>query len=169
MTISGMGLVDLLKNKKELIGLEIGCYAGQNANYLLENMNIKELHGVDPYIQYIDWNGGLTCHPEDTAENQANQRLSSYSNFIKHKKTSDDCVTDFENEMFDFIFIDGLHTVDQVLKDCRNYYSKLNPGGIFSGHDYTLITGVNQAVTQFAKEVNKQIQTMPTDSWYWIK
>ena len=71
--------------------------------------------------------------------------------------------------MFDFIFIDGLHTFDQVLKDCRNYYSKLNPGGIFSGHDYTLITGVNQAVTQFAKEVNKQIQTMPTDSWYWIK
>lgn len=169
MTVSGLGLINILKHKKELIGLEIGCYAGQNASYLLGNMDIKELHGVDPYLQYVDWNGGLTCHPGDTAEQQANERLKSYSNFIKHRKTSDDAVTDFEDEMFDFIFIDGLHTFDQVLKDCRNYYSKLKSGGIFSGHDYTLISGVNMAVNQFASEVNKQVQTMPTDSWYWIK
>jgi len=169
MTISGLGLVDLLKDKQELIGLEIGCYAGQNASYLLGNMKIKELHGVDPYLEYVDWNGGLTCHPGDTAEQQANETLRSYSNFIKHRKTSDAAIEDFENEMFDFIFIDGLHTFDQVLKDCRNYYCKLKPGGIFSGHDYTLISAVNQAVNEFAREVNKQIQTMPTDSWYWIK
>jgi len=169
MTVSGLGLVNLLKDKQNLIGLEIGCYAGQNASYLLANMSIKELHGVDPYIPYVDWNGGLTCHSEDTAEQQANERLKLYTNFIKHRKTSDDAVTKFKDETFDFIFIDGLHTYDQVLKDCINYYSKLKNGGIFSGHDYTLIKEVNQAVNDFAKHVNKQINTMQTDSWYWIK
>lgn len=169
MTISGLGLLNLLKDKKDLIGLEIGCYEGKNANNLLENLNIKELHGVDPYQQYVDWNGGLTCHPYDPAEKIANERLSKFSNFIKHKKTSDDAVSDFQDSMFDFIFIDGLHTYEQVLMDCRNYYSKLKPGGIFSGHDFTLITGVNIAVKQFAEEIGKEIKTMETDSWYWIK
>lgn len=169
MNTSAQGLLDLLKNKQDLIGLEIGCYEGKNAKNLLDNLSVKELHGVDPYTQYVDWNGGLTCHPGDLAEHIATQRLQSYSNFIKHRKTSDDAVTDFEDKMFDFIFIDGLHTYDQVLKDCRNYYSKLKPGGIFSGHDYTLIDGVNKSVNQFAKEIGKEIKTMDTDSWYWIK
>jgi hypothetical protein len=169
MNISGLGLFSLLSDKKDLIGLEIGCYEGVNAQYLLDNLSIKQLHGVDPYRQYVDWNGGLTCHPNDPAENIAHQRLHSYSNFIKHRKTSDDAVHDFNDEMFDFIFIDGLHTYEQVLKDCKNYYKKLKPGGIFSGHDYTLIHQVNTAVNEFSKEVKKEVKTMPTDSWYWIK
>jgi predicted O-methyltransferase YrrM len=169
MNISGIGLVNLLKDKQQLIGLEIGCYAGVNASYLLKNLNIKKLHGVDPYIEYIDWNGGVTCQSGDPAEQQANERLKFYTNFIKHKKTSDDAVNQFKDEIFDFIFIDGLHTYEQVLMDCKNYYSKLKPGGIFSGHDYTAISDVNKAVNEFAKQVNKQICTMQTDSWYWIK
>jgi hypothetical protein len=169
MNISGLGLLTLLSDRKNLIGLEIGCYAGVNAQHLLDNLSIKELHGVDPYTQYVDWNGGLTCHSNDPAENIAYQRLHSYSNFVKHRKTSDDAVNDFEDGIFDFIFIDGLHTYEQVLKDCKNYYRKLKLGGIFSGHDYTTIPGVNSAVTEFSREVKKEVKTMPTDSWYWIK
>ena len=169
MNISGYGLVNLLKHKTNLIGLEIGCYAGVNANYLLDNLHIKELHGVDPYVPYVDWNGGLTCHSQDNAEKIAEERLNKYPNFIKHKKTSDDAVGDFEDFKFDFIFIDGLHTYEQVLKDCKNYYSKLKPGGVFSGHDYTNISAVNKAVNEFAKKVNKEIFKIETDSWYLIK
>lgn len=169
MNTSAQGLLNILTNKRDLIGLEIGCYEGKNAKNILDNLLIKELHGVDPYQPYIDWNGGSTCHSGDLAETIATQRLKEFSNFIAHRKTSDDAVIDFEDEMFDFIFIDGLHTYDQVLKDCRNYYSKLKSGGIFSGHDYTLIDGVNKAVNQFAKEIGKEIKTMDTDSWYWIK
>ena len=169
MNISALGLISLLGNKKELIGLEIGCYAGVNAKNLLDNLSIKELHGVDPYTPYVDWNGGLTCYPNDPAERVASERLQPYSNFIKHRKTSDDAVSDFTDEMFDFIFIDGLHTYEQVLKDCQNYYSKLKPGGVFSGHDYTLIAAVKKAVDEFAISSNKQVQLMDTDAWYWIK
>lgn len=169
MSYSGYGLLHLLKDKKELIGLEIGVNSGWNAEFLLSNLNISKLYGIDPYIEYIDWNNLKVCHTEDNSEQIAESRLGKYSNFIKCKKTSDDAINDFQNEMFDFIFIDGLHTYDQVLKDCKNYYSKLKIGGIFSGHDYTLINDVHQAVNQYALEINKNVMTMPSDSWYWVK
>lgn len=36
MAISAIGLTNLLKNNEiPILGLEIGCYAGENASYLL--------------------------------------------------------------------------------------------------------------------------------------
>jgi hypothetical protein len=83
--------------------------------------------------------------------------------------TSDDAVSKFEDESLDFIFVDGLHTYDQVLLDCRNYYPKLKKNGLFCGHDYGTIEEVRRAVDEFAKEVNKEIQFMRQDNWTWIK
>ena len=37
---------------------------------------------------------------------------------------------------FDFIFIDGDHRYSQVVKDVRNSYNVLKPGGILAGHDF---------------------------------
>lgn len=68
-----------------------------------------------------------------------------------------------------FIFIDGLHTYEQVLIDCKNFYSKVKVGGIFAGHDYNTIYDVRRAVDEFAKLQNKDIIQIPTDAWYWIK
>lgn len=50
------------------------------------------------------------------------------------RMTSDDFF--FQNtEMFDIIFIDGLHHADQVLKDVENALKVLNPEGIIVMHD----------------------------------
>ena len=70
---------------------------------------------------------------------------------------------------FDFIFIDGLHTYEQLTKDCHNYYSKVKTGGIFSGHDYQTIPGVNKAVCEFAPTKTDNVLTTECDVWYWYK
>jgi hypothetical protein len=87
-----------------------------------------------------------------------------------YRDLSDNIVDQFEDNSLDFIFIDGLHTYEQVLKDCRNYYSKVKNGGLFSGHDYRVIDAVNKAVNEFSSEVNiNQIYETQVDVWYWFK
>ncbi|KAI8462513.1 MAG: hypothetical protein J3K34DRAFT_447751 [Monoraphidium minutum] len=36
----------------------------------------------------------------------------------------------------DFIYLDGLHTYDTVLKEMHVYWRKVRPGGVMAGHDY---------------------------------
>jgi predicted O-methyltransferase YrrM len=86
-----------------------------------------------------------------------------------HRDFSDNMVNHFEDDSLDFIFIDGLHTYEQVKIDCENYFSKVKSGGVFAGHDYNVIEGVNRAVNEFAAKHGAEVQTCPNDVWYWIK
>lgn len=166
---SGYGLGEMIKNLKDPVGLEIGLAEGFTTRFLMESNDTLTLYGVDPYINYIDWNG-----------NNLNERENVYQQFLENtkqfgdrikliRKFSDDAVSDIEDESLDFIFIDGLHTYDQVTKDMTNYYSKVKPGGIFSGHDYRVIKCINDAVNDFAKKMNKVVLETECDVWYWYK
>jgi predicted O-methyltransferase YrrM len=83
--------------------------------------------------------------------------------------TSDEAVSQFEDNSLDFVFVDGLHTYDQILKDCENYYPKLKTGGLLIGHDYTKILDVNKAANKFAGKIGLEIKTAKQDLWYIIK
>ena len=50
------------------------------------------------------------------------------------RDTSDNFFRD-NKEKFDLIFIDGLHTFDQILKDFKNSFKFLNEGGYIVMHD----------------------------------
>jgi len=169
MNADGSGIIDLIKDVSNPIGLEIGSDVGDTICYLLDNNKELFMHSVDPYENYIDWNG-----------NNLNERENVYRFFLdrvkkfenrctQHRMRSDDAVSLFDNNFFDFIFIDGLHTYDQLTKDCFNYYPKLKLGGLFCGHDYTVISGVHKAANEFANKVNKKISTTINDVWYWYK
>jgi len=166
---SGYGLGYLIKDINNPVGLEIGCDIGDTTNFLLDSNPTLNLTSIDPYENYIDWNGNSLNERENVYQ-QMVERLKGYSNrFSLIRKTSDDAVDLFSENQFDFIFIDGLHTYEQLSKDCENYYKFLKPGGIFSGHDFTAIEGVNRAANEFANKVNKEILTTECDVWYWYK
>lgn len=169
---SGLGLLRLLDKMYAPVALEIGSEHGITSYHMLEHIKDLTLHCVDPYTGYIDWEGS------DKNDGDRQNALETWKNVtarfgdrvILHRKTSDDAVTDFEDNFFDLIFIDGLHTYEQVQKDCENYYSKVKSGGVFSGHDYNLISGVNRAVKEFAAKNNiDTIHETECDVWYWIK
>lgn len=166
---SGYGLYDLLKDKGEIVGLEIGCDIGDTSYFLLKKLPNLKLVSIDPYIDYIDWNGNNLIS-RDKMYNDVLERMCPFGDrFSLIRKTSDESFEGFNDEYFDFIFIDGLHTYDQLIKDCKHYYSKVKPGGIFSGHDYTTIPGVHRAVSEFVSEIHKNVLTTECDVWYFHK
>lgn len=166
---SGYGLGAMVAKMEKPMVLEIGSDIGDTANFLLDSNPELRLYSVDPYENYTDWNG-KQLNERDIMYNNLMHRLSGYSNrFTQVRKTSDEAAKDFQDEVFDVVFIDGLHTYDQLSKDCENYYSKVKPGGIFAGHDFTAIEGVNRAAKEFAAKVGKEILTTECDVWYWIK
>lgn len=165
----GYGLVELLSNKGKIVGIEIGCDEAVTTEFLVRNLPDLHLHSIDPYCEYRDWNGTIVAERTDVY-NLAMDRMRPYSDrFTMHKKLSSECVSDFEDNSLDFIFVDGIHTYDGVKEDCLNYYSKVKPGGIFSGHDFSMIPDVNRAVNEFASSLGKQIMTTEVDVWYWYK
>lgn len=167
---SGYGLIDLLKDKGQIEGLEIGCAEGDTTEFLLKSLPELKLCGVDPYVDYIDWNGNSLNKLNEKFVNTMNRMKSYDERFRLIRKFSDDAIGDFEDESLDFIFIDGLHTYDQVKKDMENFYPKLKKGGLFSGHDYFNIKEVRDAVREFAiQQELKTIHSTEFDVWYWWK
>ena len=135
---------------------------------MFKNIPNLKLYGVYPYPRYIDWDG----NQPDAVDNREKyeEKTEPYKDRLVHiSKSSDDAVLDFEDESLDFIFIDGLHTYDQVLIDCKNYYPKLKKGGYLIGHDYTRIEGVYKAATEFSHSVGKTLTGAKQDLWYWQK
>lgn len=166
---SGFGLLELIQDKKEVVGLEIGCDIGDTAYFLLENHPNLILHSIDPYTDYVDWNGN-SLNSRDEMYHSALKRMEKFGErFVLHRTTSDEKYSDFEDKTFDFVFIDGLHTYEQLSKDCENYYSKVKDNGIFSGHDFVTISGVNKAATEFSEKCGKGILLTECDVWYWYK
>lgn len=166
---SGYGLGELLKNMVNPVVVEIGCSEGHTTEWFLQSNPNLSITSIDPYENYLDWNGRFLNDRQEFFEKTMRQ-LSKYGDRFKMiRNYSDNVFNQFEDESLDLLFIDGLHTYEQVLKDSHNYYSKVKTGSIFSGHDYTAIPGVNQAVKEFAAIVGKEILTTDCDVWYWYK
>ena len=131
---SGYGLGNLIKEIEFPIGVEIGCADGFTTEHLLESNPNLSIYCIDPWVNYIDWNGNNLNEREEIYKIFLD-RTSKFGDRVKVlRKFSDDAVTDIPDNSLDFIFIDGLHTYDQVTRDMTNYYPKLKNNGIFSGH-----------------------------------
>lgn len=166
---SGYGLGAMIKDMQNPRVLEIGCDIGDTTQFLLDSNPTCILTGVDPYVNYVDWNGNNLNEREVVYQRFMN-RLANYSNrFSLLRDYSDNVVDKVEDDSFDVVFIDGLHTYEQLTKDCANFYSKLKTGGIFAGHDYNAIIGVRKAADEFAAKVGKEILFTECDVWYWVK
>lgn len=156
----------------KVTGLELGVWYGYNMGHFLDECNnIEMLYGVDPYLPYQDWNRYIGQDLMDAAENSTRQILSQFPNRgTLLKTTSLDASKTFDSNALDFIFIDGDHSYERCYEDLNLWYSKVRPGGLFSGHDFSL-PGVNKALLQFRTENNIKgfFKVIPNDVWYWIK
>ena len=166
---SGYGLGFLVKTMASPNVLEIGCSEGHTTEWLLRCNPTLKITCVDPYVNYLDWNGNQLNDREEFYQKVMAKFTSFGDRFTMIRDFSDNVHGNFEDESLDLVFVDGLHTYDQVLIDCHNYYSKVKPGGIFSGHDFRVIAGVNKAVKEFAASIGKEILETDCDVWYWYK
>lgn len=175
--IAGKGLVNVVNDlstrlNRNVVGLEIGVCKGENIVHFLEHTNkIDKIHCIDPYLPYMDWVGPVTQEDMDLYLDITMKNFESHKDkIVFYKETSDTCVHKFQDEQFDYIFIDGDHSYEGVKKDLNNYYSKVKKGGVFSGHDINLPT-VQQAVKEFREQnlITNPISFTDVNVWYWVK
>ena len=155
---------------KPLIGAEIGVSEGTHAKEILSFLNIKQLVLVDPWETYV----GTYGQDEDKTdlENRYKETLNKFSNNNKVKIIKDYSVNAakmFDDEYFDFVYIDGDHSYEAVIKDLDSWYPKLKEYGVMCGDDYGRYSGrgVVKAVSEFAYK-HKLVVTCGTDRQFWF-
>jgi hypothetical protein len=74
----------------------------------------------------------------------------------------------FDDESFDWIYLDATHTYTEAKRDLETWYPKVRIGGLVSGHDYQFMHqeigagytfGVKDAVDEFASRRNLRVHS----------
>lgn len=150
------------------IGVEIGTFEGYNATNVLKYCSLEKLYCIDPYRPYVDEVGGLGgLAPEtwDALYEKVQKRVEGGAEVIR--KPSLEAVNNFVDNSLDFVYLDGDHSRENVLKEINSWLPKVKVGGILGGHDCKE-TGVLGAVTEWGynnPQYNNMIYTQSNDWW----
>jgi len=168
--------------------IEIGTHRGYFAEKFLEVWEGQELCCVDPWTipdgyetqaKYLSGNG----KDREDDFRWAKRMAEAYKSRVTLiRKLSVDALSLFENEYFDFVYLDGDHREDAVRLDLDCWFEKLKPGGIIAGHDIVCGSageddwgiGIRKAVGDFATINGLNIYLIPENglipwSYYMVK
>jgi hypothetical protein len=127
-------------------GVEIGVDKGVHSKQILDIVEPDHLVLVDiweeteSYPHYDHSNNYLTTCKT--------MRFEKNVSILKMDSTV--ATTQFPDNYFDWVYIDGDHNYEGVLKDLHSWYPKIKEGGIISGDDY-VVTDIKHDV-KFALE-----------------
>lgn len=147
------------------IGVELGVADGWYSNQILLNSDLSILFSIDPWSQ----TDAKECNLAPLSQyEEARKTLNEHwHRSCILRRYSYDAVSLFQDNIFDFIYIDATHTKDACLIDMKDWWPKLKSGGIFSGHDYCdFHSGVKEAVDEFFYDYNLTLYTTELDFIY---
>ena len=133
-----LGLKELIKQlPKNIVMVEIGCYAGESTFIFSESPKIKKIYAVDIWDNNFKpkfFNARIKDHSFTKIEEIFDKRMEG-KNYIKLKMDMSKAVNNI-NEKVDFVYIDGHHEYDNVKSDIINCSKCLKDHGYIGGHDY---------------------------------
>lgn len=130
---------NFLKERNVKRILEIGSYAGESINMFKSILGEDVvIVAIDPWHELHDENDLIHESDFQPVERLFNDNVLKHTNIVKCKIYSQDIADMFADEYFDCLYVDGLHTYEQVKIDLQFYVSKVKTGGIISGHDYEI-------------------------------
>lgn len=137
-----------LAGKPNLRFLQIGVYTGDASIWLCENI----LTDTTSFLYDIDtWTGSEEKEHEQIDFNKVlefyKERIGSLKSVAWLRMTSDEYFANNKVFKFDFIYIDGDHTEEQVAKDAENAWKLLKPNGIMAFDDYMWNPGLTPDLT----------------------
>ena len=153
------GRIFLLREMpKKSICAEIGTYNGKFAKKILYFTNPQQLHLIDP------WEG--SWYDKAPSQNKMNERyqhvLKRFAREINRGQVainrgySHEVHNNFEDNYFDWIYIDGNHQYEFVKQDLELYYSKIKMGGFITGFDRILDIAKAQQELMVAQQRTEQ-------------
>jgi hypothetical protein len=138
-----------LASRAGLRFLQVGAFTGDASLWLLDNIltgpgsvlvDVDTWQGSDePEHEAFDWRDVERTYDLRTRPYRVSERL------IKIVATSDDFFAGAPFRQFDFAYIDGAHTADQVARDGANAFARLAPGGLLAFDDYQWKSGKGTA------------------------
>lgn len=153
-------LISRIPKDRHIIGAEIGVLRGYTSENVLRTCPNVFLYLVDPWSatdrdeSYIQ-SGAMEIHKDqnwyDTQYEACLMAIKPYHmrNLILRKK-SIESVEFFGTGCLDFVFIDGDHSYDGVMRDIKAWLPKIKQGGFIGGHDYgqPRFAGLTKAVDE---------------------
>lgn len=119
---------------------EIGVFCGGNMASVLESYAKhpeSRAHAIDPWGNYEGYDEYTDSQPSNKKYFDTNMKLFDPLNkVLTHQGLSRDVVTEFEDETFDILYIDGNHRPHYVLEDAVLYFRKVKVGGYMIFDDY---------------------------------
>lgn len=161
------GLISLIEHinsispTEELSMVEIGAYAGESTTLFAKHF--KHVTTIDPFINDYDPND-ITCQHMDLelVYECFKENIKPFENITHIRDTSDDGIFHLLKNV-DFVYIDGLHTYEQVKKDIQNYKPFIKENGFIGGHDYHQVwQGVVNAINE---KLGSPDMTFSDTSW----
>ncbi len=152
------------------IGIELGVAQGGFSKRMVDSKKFNRFYGVDSYSD-----------THDTDEYKfALKTVGIDKNYNLLRMFFDDAYDLFEDNYFDFIYIDGYaHTGEDGGKTLSKWYKKLKVGGVFAGDDYhkdwpLVVWAVNNFVNQidtklFITDKTEKVAFSEYPSWYVVK
>jgi Methyltransferase domain len=143
---------------------EIGVYKGDFSERILER-EPKKLHLVDPWKFEVDpayagsWYGGSLGKNQDRMDTIYKSVLSRFRSEIRsgvieiHRNTSAETCSQFPDNYFDWIYIDGNHRYEFVKLDLEMFLPKVKLDGLVAGDDYDTPGWWRDGVTKAVDEV----------------
>lgn len=128
--------------KPNTIGCEIGVYKGDFSERIIQIGKPEKLHLIDPWILIDDdkydssWYGKKNTSQEkmDSIYESVVSRFNYVPEIKIHRGKSLDIMDSFNDNYFDWIYIDADHSYDGIITDLTLSYNKTNKYII--GDDY---------------------------------
>jgi hypothetical protein len=150
------------------VGAEVGVLAGDFSKKILEILKPKKLYLIDLY------NKSQTAKFGKRDGFEADEHLGYVTNRFKSQVKDETVIIQqgcswellekFEDEYFDFLYIDANHQYDAVKKDLEVSRKKIKEGGLIGLNDYifydhvnSLKVGVVEAVNEFCNKYDFEI------------
>ena len=154
--------------KENAVCAEIGVWQGRFSRGILKKKPQK-LHLIDPWIHQDYTHRGYNIGQEkmDDIYNSVCEQFAGEPCVEIHRNLS--LEVDFPEEYFDWVYIDGDHNYEIVLKELEFYFPLVKKGGFLCGDDYGWVDadctrkdgkrlGPKAAVDEFVEKNNLEVE-----------
>ena len=176
-------LLGLLRDKKPVVGAEVGVQAGDTSIQLLKGLpSLKRLYCVDAWRWYPEYDHDR-CPTDKTGGRWPDQELldAARETFLRRMIAggfqarvvmmpmfSVDAAEQVADASLDFVFLDANHSYEFVRQDIELWRPKVRRGGLLAGHDYRNLHNPRWGVTEAVGEAFPQGVSVGDDFTWWV-